>query len=133
MTNKTQSDVFNAAQQKAFLSDMHSIMELLQMLKYNLQSFKENDIHKRVDKNKDMRPSCARLLTSINVYMSDMRKNCDPQTFNAITKTMRREQLHDLSLHMNEMFGVDNVEDFTAVLVEIKNKSKELKNEQQQQ
>ena len=120
--------MYNEKQGDVFEENLQSIMDLSQMLKYNLDSFKGNDIHKTVDKRKDMRPSCAKLILAINSFLLDMRKNCNPQTFNALLRTMQRDKLHDLSMHMNEMFSVDNVEDFTAVLVEIKNKTKSEQN-----
>jgi hypothetical protein len=111
-------------QDKTFVDNLQVILDLIQMLKYNLDSFKGNDIHKTVPKQKDMRIECAALLNAINAFLSRMKQKCDPATWNELMKIMSRERLHDLSLLLNEMFEVENVEDFTKVIRDIKDESR---------
>ncbi len=116
-------------QDQIFIDNLQVILDLLQLLKYNVDSFKGNDIHKTVDKKRDMRPDCVSLLNAINVFLLRTKEKCAPDTFNSLMKIMQRERLHDLSIHLNEMFDIDNVEDFTKVIIEIKNEAKLAQNE----
>ncbi len=111
-------------QDQTFVDNLQVILDLVQMLKYNVDSFKGNDIHKTVPKNRDMRPDCAALLNSINVFLLRMKQKCEPDTWNELMKIMSRDRLHDLSLHLNEMFDIDNITDVTKIIVELKTETK---------
>lgn len=117
-------------QDKMFIDNLQVILDLVQMLKYNLDSFKGNDIHKTISKQRDMRPDCAALLNSINAFLLRMKDKCEPATFNELNKIMKREKVHDLSLLLIEMAEVENVEDFTKVIVDIKNEQKAMLKDQ---
>jgi hypothetical protein len=119
----------NKTRDRVFIDNLQAILDLVQLLKYNVESFKGNDIHKTVDKKKDMRPDCAALLNALNVFLLRTREKCEPATFNELMKIMQRERLHDLSIHLNEMFDIENVDDFTKVIVDIKNEAKTAQNE----
>lgn len=109
---------------RMFVDNLQVILDLIQMLKYNLDSFKGNDIHKTIDKKRDMRPDCAALINALNAFLFKIKEKCEPSTFNELMKIMNRERLHDLSLHLNEMFDIENIEEVTKILVELKNETK---------
>ena len=116
----------STVQDKVFVDNLQVILDLVQLLKYNVDSFKGNDIHKTVSKQKDMRPDCVLLLGALNGFLIRLKDKCDPKTFRELMRAMKRERLHDLSILMNEMFEVDNVETVTEVIRELKMEAKEM-------
>ena len=116
----------STVQDKVFVDNLQVILDLVQLLKYNVDSFKGNDIHKTVSKQKDMRPDCVLLLGALNGFLIRLKDKCDPKTFRELMRAMKRERLHDLSILMNEMFEVDNVETVTEVIRELKLEAKEI-------
>ena len=105
------------ASDKEFVNTLRIILDLISLLKYNLETFKGLDIHKEEETaKKNMRPDCVILLQAINAFLFKMKGKCSAETFRAISQTMQRDKLHDLSLHLDVVYLIDNLPDITAAL-----------------
>ncbi len=100
-----------------FTKSLSRILDLCQLLKYNLDDFKSMDIHKEIlDNRKNMRSDCASLFTAINNFINQMRVKNTPQVFRDTMQYMERDHLHDISLHMDIVYRVKNITAFTKIL-----------------
>lgn len=101
---------------KHFKNSLRAILDLIQLLKYNLEDFRSLDIHKDIDASKNMKPDVVILLQALNGFLFKMKGKCSPETFSALSRIMQRDKLHDISLHLEVAYLIDNLPDITLAL-----------------
>lgn len=100
-----------------FTSSLRRNLDLIQLLKYNLDDLKSLEIHKTLSADKSMKGDCAALLLALNAFLFKLQKKA-PSAFGGVMKVMQRDQLHDLSLHLDVVYQIDNLQDVTVALQE---------------
>src|ERR1700761_5399150 len=91
-------------------NSLRNVVDLLQLLKYSLEWFKDMEFHKAVDPKKNLRPDCAKLIQSLNGFLFAM-KNKTGNSKGGVLRIMQRDQLHDLSLLLDETYDIENLPD----------------------
>lgn len=100
---------------KHFKHSLRTILDLIQLLKYNLDDFKSLKIHKDIPGNKNMKSDCAALLLALNGFLFKLQQKA-PESFGRLLHIMQRDKLHDLSLHLEVVYLIDNLPDITESL-----------------
>lgn len=101
-----------------FQNSLRIILDLIQLLKYNLEVFKGHSVHKEVLKQKDMRPDVAALQLSLNAFVMKQKQKCSPDVFRGLMTLMSRDQLHDISCHLDVIYGIQDLSKITEFLRE---------------
>lgn len=102
---------------KHFTNSLRRNLDLIQLLKYNLDDLKSLELHKTLPADKNMKADCADLLRGLNAFLFKLQKKA-PYAFGGVMKVMQRDQLHDISLHLDVVYMVDNLTDVTVALQE---------------
>lgn len=101
-----------------FASDLKLVLNTLQLLKYNAESFRSLDIHKEIKAGKggDMKTPTAKLLNALNAYLLEMRMQASNETWRIVMSHMKADHLHDLNVHFAMMQDVVNISEITELL-----------------
>lgn len=102
---------------KHFTNSLRRNLDLIQLLKYNLEDLKGLELHKTLAAEKNMKGDCAALLQALNAFLFKLQAKA-PTAFGGVMKVMQRDQLHDISLHLDVIYMVDNLPDVTVALQE---------------
>lgn len=100
---------------KHFTQSLRAILDLIQLLKYNLDDFKSLEVHKDIAGPKSMKPDCTALLLALNAFLLKLQAKASG-TFGPLLHIMQRDKLHDLSLHLEVVYLIENLPDITAAL-----------------
>lgn len=102
---------------KHFTNSLRRNLDLIQILKYNLEDLKSLDIHKTLSADKNMKGDCAALLQALNAFLFKLQAKA-PTAFGGVMKVMQRDQLHDISLHLDVIYMIDNLSEVSVALQE---------------
>lgn len=102
---------------KHFTNSLRRNLDLIQLLKYNLEDLKGLELHKTLSADKNMKGDCAALLQALNAFLFKLQAKA-PTAFGRVMKVMQRDQLHDISLHLDVIYMIDNLSEVTVALQE---------------
>lgn len=101
-----------------FAKDLHLVLDTLQLLKYNAESFRSLNIHKEIKAGggSDMKAPTVKLLLALNAYLFDMRKLSSEETWRAVMSHMNSDHLHELNEHFAFIQDIENISVVTDLL-----------------
>ncbi len=99
---------------KNFVADLRRVLYLAKILLYNLEWLKNGELCPHYLKN-----DIKNIENSIKRMFSDMMCN-RPDTWEKVYMELNRDELHDLSMLMDCMYGVANVAEITGVIEQSK-------------
>lgn len=98
---------------------LRNVVDLLQLLKYNVEWFKGLEFHKHIPTDKNLRPDCAKLMNALNAFLFALKEKTG-DNITGLLQIMKRDHLHDLSMLLEETYTIDNVADITAAIKQMK-------------
>lgn len=104
----------SAVSDKLWIDSLRLILDLTQLLKFNLQDFKELETNKELPPAKSLRPDCAQLIQALNGFL--LRCNSKTTNFAELTRIMQRDELHDLSMHIEVVYQISDLAELTNAL-----------------
>lgn len=101
---------------RLWIDSLRLILDLIQLLKFNLEDFKELDKTIVVERTKSLRGDSAVLLQALNGYLLRARSKIGTEPFAELTRIMQRDELHDLSMHIEVVYQISDLPDLTNAL-----------------
>jgi hypothetical protein len=100
---------------KIFTQSFRRVLYLQTLLKYNIEDLKRLSVTPSVIKD-----NAHRLLNAINYSQSDMMCRTTPANWDAVRSDLNSDQLHDISLFLDTIADIKNIEDIRQVIEEHK-------------
>lgn len=97
-------------------NSLRRTLDVIQLLKYELEEFKQLDIHNEIPSHKNLKADIAILLQAVNGFLFRLKSKVQPETFAALSRIIQRDQLKDMSLLMDVAYQIENLEDVTKAL-----------------
>lgn len=102
-------------QVKIFTQSIRRVLYLQQLLKYNIEDLKRLSVTPIVIKN-----NAHKMLNAINYSQSDMMCRSTSETWDAVRSDLNSDQLHDISLFLDTLADINNIEEIRLVIEEHK-------------